>query len=104
MDDTRDGSYAGSQTRASWVIQALYALPEEDDVKEIQASHIALSGESSTVQEEVGNYLDNLAKAKSRDDERLIFVKNNSLCECKDCSKTNDDTKESNLTKLIRNH
>ena len=79
-------------------------MPEEDDVKEIQASHIALSRESSTVQEEVGIYPDNLAKAKGRDNERLIFIKKNSLCECKDCSKTNDAAEESNLTKLIRNH
>ena len=39
-----------------------------------------------------------------RDDERLIFVKKNSLCECKDCSKTNDNVEKSNLTKIIENH
>ena len=43
---------------------ATYTIKEEDDVKEIQASHLALGRESSTVQEEVGNYPDNLAKAR----------------------------------------
>ena len=53
IDDTREGSHAGSQTWAFWVIQALYAMSEEDNVKEIQASHLALGRESSTVQEVV---------------------------------------------------
>ena len=85
IDDTRDGSHAGSQTLAFWVIQALYAMSEEDNIKEIQASHLALGRESSTVQEEVRDnsnektkqpcskalqeekgqdYLDNLTKAR----------------------------------------
>ena len=51
IDDTRDGFHTGSRTRAFWVIQALYAMSEEDDVKEIQASYLALGIESSIVQE-----------------------------------------------------
>ena len=38
------------------------------------------------------------------DEEVIRFVKENSLCKCKDCSKTDDNAKESKLIKLIKKH